>query len=501
MDSKADTKIKDGTGITPLLLAVVNDQLLACKKLVFPKTITKLHFHETDSVQDSLNVLHLTALHGCPKVMEWLLATRPGLISNPAHSQGLAIHFAARGGSVECLKLLIGAGSEINAADCYSMTPLHLAALSGNVECTIELLLNNAQLHESFVKERIEAIHLSCTRDSDKLVNALVQARLGNINTCDANGMNALHYAAKHGCVKPLDWILGSTSVPVDTLNPYNSRTALHYACGSRMYETAYSLIMRGANVNACDASYYTPLHLSSDVISSTSASFATEIIDLLLKQGANVNMADKNGNTPIHYLAVTKGWALNAFSQLQTALLSKGGVANVKNVRGRTPLHMMLQPEFEWVYEPSIHLLLQVAPEMLDSRDVYGRTPLHYAAVAPHVLYGPQYNTGCAYYVLRLLINMGADCRVQDSAGKTPLHLFMETYCDHIDATAVLEMVQAFPDLLLIPDQYQITPIKLALKLKNLLESDSDFLKGIEPYMSQLRFGPESVRYMAQSN
>jgi ankyrin repeat protein len=52
----------------------------------------------------------------------------------------MAIHMAAFGGSVACLRLLLDAGIEVNTRDMADETPLHKAAAFGMIECLRELV-------------------------------------------------------------------------------------------------------------------------------------------------------------------------------------------------------------------------------------------------------------------------------------------------------------------------------------------------------------------------
>ncbi len=91
----------------------------------------------------SINPLMAASEAGHVAVMEQLLAA--GAIMG-AKNQGFegarmqSLHFAARGGHVEAVKILLAHGAKVNAKDADKQTPLHCAVSSGDLG-TVEVLL------------------------------------------------------------------------------------------------------------------------------------------------------------------------------------------------------------------------------------------------------------------------------------------------------------------------------------------------------------------------
>jgi ankyrin repeat protein len=77
--------------------------------------------------------------------------------------------------------------------------------------------------------------------------------------------------------------------------------TALHVAAAAKLLAPIKLLLAHGAQVNAKNAYWQTPLHL---VLNGAKAgdSRAIDVTKYLLDQGANVNAVDLNDNTPLHY-------------------------------------------------------------------------------------------------------------------------------------------------------------------------------------------------------
>jgi espin len=53
-----------------------------------------------------------------------------------------ALHYAARGGHSECVRLLVAAGADPNVQDERRITPLHFAVVGGHALC-VKLLLDH----------------------------------------------------------------------------------------------------------------------------------------------------------------------------------------------------------------------------------------------------------------------------------------------------------------------------------------------------------------------
>lgn len=93
------------------------------------------------------------------------------------------------------------------------------------------------------------------------------------------------------------------------------------------------------------------------------------------------------------------------------TMLLDNGIEISLGDRDGESPLHLSV------ISKPRVDALLQYTKQGhdglldVDARDKYGRTPLHYAAVA------------CNAEIMELLIEHGADPSAKDKDGVTTMH------------------------------------------------------------------------------
>ncbi|KAK0470570.1 ankyrin repeat-containing domain protein [Armillaria novae-zelandiae] len=139
----------------------------------------------------------------------------------------------------------------------------------------------------------------------------------------------------------------------------------------------------------------------------------SVELIDVLLKYGGDPNVLDKRQASPLHQVAQ------NAFGDaghevnvaLVQRLVGAGGDVNARNVDGETPLHLASRVE-------TVIALLKAGanPRIVDN---VGVTPLH------HV-----YRLSESFDVaVRTLIEHGADINAADDEGFNPLHYACRTY------------------------------------------------------------------------
>ncbi|KFB49171.1 hypothetical protein ZHAS_00017329 [Anopheles sinensis] len=224
--------------------------------------------------------------------------------------------------------------------------------------------------------------------DLSKLIEYLETGQVTDINTCNANGLNALHLAAKDG-----------------------------------HYDIVNELLKRGANVDNATKKGNTALHIAS-------LAGQKEIIQLLLQYNASVNVQSQNGFTPL-YMAAQEN-----HDECVNYLLAKGANPALATEDGFTPLAVAMQQGHDKVVAvllesdtrgkvrlPALHIAakkddVKAAKLLLENEhnpDVSsksGFTPLHIAAHYGNV------------NVAQLLIEKGADVNFTAKHNITPLHV-----------------------------------------------------------------------------
>ncbi|OCT97136.1 hypothetical protein XELAEV_18009359mg, partial [Xenopus laevis] len=244
---------------------------------------------------------------------------------------------------------------------------------------------------------------------SDSNASFLRAARSGNldkvveylkggidINTCNQNGLNALHLAAKEGHIDLVQELLERRSA-VDSATK-KGNTALHIASLAGQAEVVKILVKQGANINSQSQNGFTPLYMAAQ-------ENHIDVVKYLLETGANQSTATEDGFTPLA-VALQQG-----HNQVVAILLENDTKGKV-----RLPaLHIAARKDDT----KSAALLLQndhnadVQSKMMVNRTTEsGFTPLHIAA---------HYGNG---NVATLLLNRGAAVDFTARNGITPLHV-----------------------------------------------------------------------------
>ncbi|KAF4635790.1 hypothetical protein G7Y89_g2312 [Cudoniella acicularis] len=214
--------------------------------------------------------------------------------------------------------------------------------------------------------------------------------------------------------------------------------TPLHAICGSGWRSVPPSssvddvvrkcfeiLFNAGSDIDAVDDFGRTALHLSLNADARRKSTSA--LPKLLLEHGANPMATDNAGNTPLHLIH------LQSDSQsLIELLLEHGADINAKRsgpyADGRTPLHTMLIN----INEADIKPLMPFVTDW-NVVDNEGNTPLHCIAYQsrPHAAAVTQ------------LLDAGADPKLRNRKGETPLHL-MRDFSSESEESAFLALLEA---------------------------------------------------------
>ena len=388
--------------------------------------------------------------------------------------------------NTEVLAALLAAGADIHARDWERVTPLHEAA-SGNpnpdiitalVEAGANVDARDARdrtpLHAAWGNPNQAAIHTLLELGADRLArddrgtiadpthceywNTRDFARFADaaaVRSCmdsgadvqarDDGGNTPLHHAVQYDSPANAALFLDA-GVEVDVRND-RGKTPLHLAVSNENSAMTALLIEAGADVNARDrvlehryspgrapAHDRTPLHYAA-------SNPNPEVATMLLDAGAAVNPRDGDARTPLHRAAGNRNAAV------ASSLLAAGAEVNARDVGNTTPL-LVLARTGAWHYSdlddqvfrnrPLVEALLDAGADVNVVDAGSGRTALHNA-----VLVGRE-DTETALWLVRRLLQSGADPNPSRSPGETPLHL-----AAHIgDGTLATTLLEALADV-----------------------------------------------------
>lgn len=184
-----------------------------------------------------------------------------------------------------------------------------------------------------------------------------------------------------------------------------SKKSPLHVAskCGHTTLTSV--LISRGYSVHLRDKFLRTPLHLACQFGNGT-------VTDVLLKSKSDIYSRDSIGRTCLHYAATS-----NSIEIITLLLGTDPDLVHTKDAYGRHPLHYSV-----WNSNPN---QLEIAKKLLDAKcevdsiDDEGMTPLHYAA------------DGRKGRIIPLLLRYGANPSLRD--GRTHRTAFELALTEHI--------------------------------------------------------------------
>ena len=203
-----------------------------------------------------------------------------------------------------------------------------------------------------------------------------------------------LHYAARHGFHRVVEWLITTCSQDVSVLG-FNGWTPFHAASGYGRFMVVPVLLKHHADVNVVTCSGWTPLHRAS-------WDGHPKVARLLLEHGADVNSKTIKSETPLRL--VSEGSGNLEVAQL---LLEHGADPSVRCQYGWDSLYMAIMEGPQGLSQ----LMLTHGADP-NTQDDDGQTLLHVSSQHGHLK------------VARELLKLGADANSRDNQGQTPLQV-----------------------------------------------------------------------------
>jgi ankyrin repeat protein len=342
-------------------------------------------------------MLHLAAKNDWYSVVEKLLMTED---KDAKDATGMTpLHFAAKGGALEVVRLLLGHGASVDFEEDSGLTPLH-CAIESSCEEIAELLLQFTEL-KAPRNGRWFPLHDATSKGSVQSVKWLLDKKV-DLNLKGSEGELAIHVAASKGLDDIILLLLDQGS-EINSTNIYG-QTPLHRAVIWNKESTARLLFNRGADMTISDEEGNTAFYES--VLQGS-----IKLAEFFLDNNADITICGADGYSVLHVGAYSCGEYDS--SEMVKYLLRRGAPLEAECDSGNTPLDAAISLGFT-----SIARLFLVAGANTNRKNNIGATPLHVAV---------EQCMGKSLAMVKLLVGFKADVNATNASGETPLQNAVE--------------------------------------------------------------------------
>uniref|UniRef100_A0A8C5UBM4 Uncharacterized protein n=1 Tax=Malurus cyaneus samueli TaxID=2593467 RepID=A0A8C5UBM4_9PASS len=170
----------------------------------------------------SETLLHVAAAHGHPSITEYLLSkgAKPGVRDRKGRT---ALHRAAEKGHGGAVKVLLQGGASINQAE---ETPLHIAVLH-NKRALVRLLIGAGANINAVTEDFVTPLHIASQRGNATVARLLLYNK-AHVNAQDKQSKCPLHLAVEQGDKTMAETLLKARADP--NAQDKEKKTPLHAA-------------------------------------------------------------------------------------------------------------------------------------------------------------------------------------------------------------------------------------------------------------------------------
>ncbi|EAQ84384.1 hypothetical protein CHGG_08398 [Chaetomium globosum CBS 148.51] len=385
--------------------------------------------------------LLLASHKGCAETVNELLHAGANPHACLRIGQKRAIHLAAQGGHLECVRLLLSVDARTDEPDCGGPTPFLLACAGGCVDVARLILSERREATDVNAggylsgSQPWKPLHVAAYWGHLLTVQFLIDAG-ASLDLPAEGGATALWLACCHGHLEVSEWLV-KKGADVNHALPASQRRPIHQAAENGHLELVQFLHGRGAYLNSGDAKGVTPLWLASQQGHARIVEFLlehnanpdartidtfhypiheaahkghTDTVAALVRHKARVNVVERGGWSPL-ILATQQG-----HGEIVRLLIDNGADVNLGNQQGATALWVAAQQGHT---EIAIMLLDKLAQPTVS---LSGRQPIHQAAQNGHLK------------MVQLLVDWGSniDCQIPHRGALKITPLWLASHCGH---------------------------------------------------------------------
>ena len=332
--------------------------------------------------------LYYAILCGFRGLVEHLIVACPQDVNAGGGNYWTPLHAAIAKRNVDITMLLLENGADVAAPDRASLTPLAVASQKACLDIMESLLDHHADVDRH--DKRVETpLHYASIQGELDVARMLLRYGAAVDSRAD-DGWTALTVASQNGHLNLVHLLLQNGATVDSRVN--DGWTPLMSASRNGHLDVTHLLLQSGATVELRNNMGETPLSIAS-------RKGHLSIVRLLLQNGATVDSCDDDGSTPLIWASQ------NGHLDVVHLLLQSGATVEIWNNMGVTPLSIASRNGHPNV----VHVLLQNGATV-DSCDDNGSTPLIRASRYGHL------------DVVHLLLQSGAIVELGDNTACTPL-------------------------------------------------------------------------------
>lgn len=159
------------------------------------------------------------------------MGSEPGLVDVIYNRGYTTLHYAARAGHFEVVRVLLErlAPQSLDAVTSAGITALHLAARKGDLDIVQALLFKHPAAINVLTRTKSNALHLAAQKGHVKVAELLLSLRPEMIHSVAMYEWTALHFAAQEGHVEVVRLLIGQSPKVIDAAD-VEGWTSLHVA-------------------------------------------------------------------------------------------------------------------------------------------------------------------------------------------------------------------------------------------------------------------------------
>lgn len=278
--------------------------------------------------------------------------------SKPTQRENVAFIQAAKNGDAESLRMLVNLGVDVDILSHDGWTALMYAAYGGHIDSVKLLLSNQANVNAraGVVTPLVAAVH----SDNKDLINMLV-GEGAEIYDKKSNKSEAILWGVRKNSQDIISLLLDNISSDSDKNDICTDALRLAVVIRSIDPVIISELINNGASVNAPDDHGRSVLH------SAISGNAYDAKVISLLQYDVDINLVDSSGNTPLMYALIHK-----RRERVALKLIELDATINAVNDRGYTALSYASSNS-----DPQLVKLLLDKGANVNHQDSTGATPL----------------------------------------------------------------------------------------------------------------------------